>query len=80
MDLFRQNLRLNGLPGVKAQGTCNECTPIEEYDPNFMLDLKFFEENVYWHQTVDLARRLKRRRHQGVRVLHGVRCQHVPSP
>ena len=33
----------------------NECTPIEEYDPNFMLDLKFFEENVYWHQTLDLS-------------------------
>ena len=40
--------------GVKAQGEVQECTPIEEYDPNFMLDLKFFEENVYWRQTVDL--------------------------
>lgn len=41
--------------GVAAQGNMNECTPIEEYDPNFMLDLKFFEENVYWHQTLDLS-------------------------
>ena len=41
--------------GVTAQGNMNECTPIEEYDPNFMLDLKFFEENVYWHQTLDLS-------------------------
>ncbi|MEC7950693.1 MAG: hypothetical protein VX190_04985, partial [Bacteroidota bacterium] len=40
--------------GVEAQGEVQECTPIEEYDPNFMLDLKFFEENVYWRQTVDL--------------------------
>ena len=41
--------------GVTAQGNMTECTPIEEYDPNFMLDLKFFEENVYWHQTLDLS-------------------------
>ena len=40
--------------GGGAQGEVQECTPIEEYDPNFMLDLKFFEENVYWRQTVDL--------------------------
>ena len=40
--------------GVTAQSNMTECTPIEEYDPNFMLDLKFFEENVYWHQTLDL--------------------------
>ena len=41
--------------GVTAQSNMTECTPIEEYDPNFMLDLKFFEENVYWHQTLDLS-------------------------
>ena len=41
--------------GVTAEGNMTECTPIEEYDPNFMLDLKFFEENVYWHQTLDLS-------------------------
>jgi thiol:disulfide interchange protein DsbD len=41
--------------GAKAKGGVAECTPIEEYDPNFMLDLKFFEEEVYWRQTVDLS-------------------------
>ena len=40
--------------GVTPQGPVNECTPLEEYDPNFMMDLKFFEEEVYWRQTVDL--------------------------
>ena len=24
-----------------------ECDPLVEYDPNFMMDLKFFEEEVY---------------------------------
>ena len=41
--------------GLIPQGSVQECTPIEEYDPNFMLDLKFFEEHVYWRQTVDLS-------------------------
>jgi thiol:disulfide interchange protein len=41
--------------GVKPQGPVSECTPLEEYDPNFMMDLKFFEEEVYWRQTVDLS-------------------------
>ena len=41
--------------GAKAMGGVAECTPKEEYDPNFMLDLKFFEEEVYWRQTVDLS-------------------------
>ncbi len=41
--------------GLVPQGSVQECTPIEEYDPNFMLDLKFFEEHVYWRQTVDLS-------------------------
>jgi len=41
--------------GVTPQGPVNECTPLEEYDPNFMMDLKFFEEEVYWRQTVDLS-------------------------
>ena len=40
--------------GVEKVGDVAECDPIVEYDPNFMLDLKFFEENVYWRQTVDL--------------------------
>ena len=41
--------------GVTPQGSVDECTPLEEYDPNFMMDLKFFEEEVYWRQTVDLS-------------------------
>jgi len=41
--------------GLIPKGSVQECTPIEEYDPNFMLDLKFFEEHVYWRQTVDLS-------------------------
>ncbi len=41
--------------GLIPQGSVQECTPIEEHDPNFMLDLKFFEEHVYWRQTVDLS-------------------------
>ena len=32
-----------------------ECTPLIEYDPNFMMDLKFFEEEVYWKATLKLA-------------------------
>lgn len=41
--------------GVAAVGDVEECTPIEEYDPNFMMDLKYFEEEVYWHQRLDLS-------------------------
>jgi thiol:disulfide interchange protein DsbD len=37
-----------------AVGAVNECTPLEEYDPNFMMNLKFFEEEVYWRQTLAL--------------------------
>ena len=40
--------------GVTPQGVVNECKPLEEYDPNFMMDLKFFEEEVYWVQKVRL--------------------------
>ncbi|MEZ7836848.1 MAG: protein-disulfide reductase DsbD family protein, partial [Flavobacteriales bacterium] len=32
-----------------------ECTPHIEYDPNFLMDLKFFEEEVYWKATIKLA-------------------------
>ena len=28
------------------------CDPLVEYDPNFMMDLKFFEEEVYWVQKI----------------------------
>ena len=38
--------------GVEKVGEVVECDPIVEYDPNFMTDLKFFEEEVYWVQTV----------------------------
>ena len=41
--------------GIKAVGKVEECTPMEEYDPNFMMDLKYFEEHVYWRQTLDLS-------------------------
>lgn len=42
--------------GVEKRGEVNECDPIVEYDPNFMMDLKFFEEEVYWVQTVQVAK------------------------
>ena len=38
--------------GVEKVGDVTECDPLVEYDPNFMMDLKFFEEEVYWVQTV----------------------------
>ena len=33
--------------GIAPQGAVQECKPLEEYDPNFMMDLKYFEEEVY---------------------------------
>jgi thiol:disulfide interchange protein DsbD len=41
--------------GVQSLGIVKECSPIEEYDPNFMMDLKYFEEEVFWHQRLDLS-------------------------
>jgi thiol:disulfide interchange protein DsbD len=41
--------------GAVGQDDVQECEPIVEYDPNFMMDLKYFEEEVYWWQTVDLS-------------------------
>ena len=38
--------------GAEKVGDVRECEPMVEYDPNFMMDLKFFEEEVYWVQTV----------------------------
>ncbi len=32
-----------------------ECAPHIEYDPNFLMDLKFFEEEVYWKATLKLS-------------------------
>ena len=40
--------------GVEPIGKVKECEPLEEYDPNFMMDLKFFEDDVYWWQTVNV--------------------------
>ena len=40
--------------GVEKVGDVTECDPLVEYDPNFMMDLKFFEEEVYWVQKVRL--------------------------
>ena len=37
--------------GIAPRGAVQECTPLEEYDPNFMMDLKYFEEEVFWRQT-----------------------------
>ena len=41
--------------GIEAIGAVKECDPIVEYDPNFMMDLKFFEEEVNWVQTVQVT-------------------------
>ena len=41
--------------GADSTGGFRECTPIVAYDPNFMMDLKFFEEEVYWVATLDLS-------------------------
>jgi thiol:disulfide interchange protein len=38
--------------GVESDSVAHECTPIFEYDPNFMMDLKFFGGTVNWWQTV----------------------------
>ena len=38
--------------GVEKVGDVTECDPLVEYDPNFMMDLKFFEEEVYWVQKI----------------------------
>ncbi|MDG2425636.1 MAG: cytochrome c biogenesis protein CcdA [Flavobacteriales bacterium] len=38
--------------GVETDTIAAECTPLEAYDPNFMLDLKFFAGDVRWVQTV----------------------------
>ncbi|MBV41661.1 MAG: thiol:disulfide interchange protein [Crocinitomicaceae bacterium] len=40
--------------GVEAIGAIEECEPTVEYDPNFMMDLKFFEEEVNWVQTIQI--------------------------
>lgn len=41
--------------GADSLGHVRECEPVVAYDPNFMMDLKFFEETVCWVQTLDLS-------------------------
>ncbi len=41
--------------GVTWDGEVRECAPITEYDPNFMMDLNFFEEEVFWVAQLDLG-------------------------
>jgi thiol:disulfide interchange protein DsbD len=41
--------------GVVWDQVVTECDPLTEYDPNFMMDLNFFEEEVYWVAHLDLA-------------------------
>jgi cytochrome c biogenesis protein CcdA/thioredoxin-related protein len=33
----------------------SECVPLIDYDPNFMMDLKYFEEEVYWSSLITLS-------------------------
>ena len=45
-----------GLPeGADSLGHVRECEPIVAYDPNFMMDLKYFEESVSWVLTLYLS-------------------------
>lgn len=41
--------------GATWDSVVHECTPLTEYDPNFMMDLNFFEEQVYWVAHLDLS-------------------------
>ena len=41
--------------GVVWDQVVTECAPLTEYDPNFMMDLNFFEEEVYWVAHLDLS-------------------------
>ena len=38
---------------TSAEEGFEECTPTEEYDPNFLLDLKFFSNSATWWKTLD---------------------------
>jgi len=38
--------------GVTPIDTVIQGTPHVEYDPNFMMDLEFFEKDVYWYQKI----------------------------
>ena len=57
--------------GVAAQGNMNECTPIEEYDPTSCWTSSSLRKTCTGTKPSTSAG-LKRRRHQGVRVLHGL--------
>ncbi len=41
--------------GVEKPSKVNECKPKVEYDPNFMVDLKFFKKTAYFWATLDLS-------------------------
>jgi thiol:disulfide interchange protein len=41
--------------GTAWDSIIHECDPLTEYDPNFMMDLNFFEEEVYWVAHLDLT-------------------------
>lgn len=41
--------------GVEKPNEVNECDPIVEYDPNFMVDLMFFKKAGYYWTTLDLS-------------------------
>lgn len=41
--------------GVEKPSKVNECKPKVEYDPNFMVDLKFFKKTTYFWATLDLS-------------------------
>ena len=38
--------------GYELVGEISECNPIVEYDPNFAMDLKYYEHNATWVQRV----------------------------
>lgn len=40
--------------GIEKPAEVNECEPLLEYDPNFMVDLLFFKKTAYYWATLDL--------------------------
>ena len=41
--------------GVELPASTSECDPLVDYDPNFMVDLKFFKKKAYFWATLDLS-------------------------
>ena len=65
---------------AQGQGDVQECEePIVEYDPNFMMDLKYFEEEVLVANG-RLVWRIAQRLHSRVLELHGVRRASMLAP